>query len=68
MTFSLDLPASPLDEAVVSVVLTSESPSIANHSMRSFFFAQLLAAHEGSLDDDAYDRDLLFAATVMHGH
>jgi hypothetical protein len=66
MTFSLDLPAGPMAEAALSVVRGSESPPIANHSVRSFFFAQLLAAHEGCLDDAAYDRDLLFAATVMH--
>ena len=66
MTFSLDLPAGPLAEATLSVVRTSESAPIANHSLRSFFFAQLLAAHEGCEQDAAYDRDLLFAATVMH--
>jgi hypothetical protein len=66
MTFSLDFPAGPVAEAALSVVRTSESPSIANHSLRTFFFAQLLAAHEGCLDDAAYDRELLFAATVMH--
>jgi hypothetical protein len=66
MTFSLELPAGPMAEAALSVVRTSESPSIANHSLRSFFFAQLLAAREGCLGDAAYDRDLLFAATVMH--
>jgi hypothetical protein len=53
-------------EAALFAVRTSESPSIANHSVRTFFFAQLIAAHEGCLDDAAYDRDLLFAATVMH--
>ena len=66
MTFSLDLPAGPVAEAALAVVRTSESPAIANHSVRSFLFAQLLAAHEGCVDDAAYDRDLLFAATVMH--
>src|SRR6185437_8522778 len=66
MTFSLDLPASPMATAALAAVRTSESPAIANHSVRSFLFAQLLAAHEGCLDDAAYDRDLLFAATVMH--
>jgi hypothetical protein len=66
MTFSLDLPAGPLAEATLSVVRTSESAPIANHSLRSFFFAQLVAAHEGCKQDAAYDRDLLFAATVMH--
>jgi HD domain len=66
MTFSLDLPTGPVAEAALAVVRTSESPAIANHSVRSFFFAQLLAAHEGCLDEAAYDRELLFAATVMH--
>jgi HD superfamily phosphodiesterase len=66
MTFSLDFPAGPMAAAVLSVIRSSESPSVANHSVRSFFFAQLLAAREGCLDDAAYDRDLLFAATVMH--
>ncbi|NIH83794.1 HD domain-containing protein [Amycolatopsis granulosa] len=66
MTFSLEFPSGPMADAVLAVVRTSESPSIANHSVRSFFFAQLLAEHEGRLDDAAYDRNLLFAATVMH--
>jgi hypothetical protein len=66
MTFSLDLPTGPVAEAALAVVRTSETPAIANHSVRSFLFAQLLAAHEGCLDEAAYDRDLLFAATVMH--
>lgn len=39
---------------------------MANHSVRSFFFAQLLAADEGCLTDSAYSPDLLFAATVLH--
>lgn len=51
---------------MLSVVRTSERPPIANHSVRCFFFAQLLAEHEGCLDDAAYDRDLLYAATLMH--
>ena len=66
MTFSLDLPAGPMAEAALSAVRSSESLSTANHSVRCFFFAQLLAAREGCLGDAAYDRDLLFAATVMH--
>jgi hypothetical protein len=66
MTFSLDVPAGPLAEAALSVARSSESASVANHSLRSYYFAELLAAHEGCLGDAAYDRDLLFAATVMH--
>ncbi len=66
MTFSLDVPAGPLAEAALTVVRSSESAAVANHSLRSFFFAELLAAHEGCQQDAGYDRDLLFAATVMH--
>jgi HD domain len=66
MTFSLDVPAGPLAEAALTIARSSESASVANHSLRSFFFAELLAAHEGCREDAAYDRDLLFAATVMH--
>jgi hypothetical protein len=66
MTFTLDLPTGPLADAVLRTVRSSESASIANHSVRSFFFAQLLAGHESTLNDADYDRDLLFAATVMH--
>ncbi|MEU6238018.1 HD domain-containing protein [Kitasatospora sp. NPDC047058] len=66
MDFSLDLPTGPLADAVLSVVRSSETEPVANHSVRSFYFAQLIAAHEGCLTDAAYDRDLLFAATVLH--
>jgi hypothetical protein len=66
MTFTLDLPAGPLAEAVLSAARDSESSPVFHHSVRSFFFAQLLAARDGCLADSDYDRDLLFAATVMH--
>ena len=66
MTFTLALPAGPLAKAVLAVARDSESSAIFNHSMRSFFFAQLVASHEGCLADSDYDRDLIFAATVMH--
>ena len=66
MTFTLDLPAGPLARAALLAARDSESSAIFNHSVRSFFFAQLLAARDGCLADTAYDRDLLFTATVMH--
>ena len=66
MTFSIDLPATPLACAALAAAQTSETASVANHSIRSFLFAELLAGHEGALHDAAYDRDLLFAACVMH--
>src|SRR5712691_5174845 len=62
----LTLPAGPLADASLAVVRSSASEPIADHSIRSFLFARLLAEHEGCLNDAAYDEDLLFAATVMH--
>jgi len=62
----LILPTGPLAEASLALVRSSESQPIADHSIRSFLFARLLADHEGCLNDVAYDEDLLFAAAVMH--
>ncbi len=66
MSFSLDVPAGPLAEAALTMVRSSETAAVANHSLRSFYFAELVAAHEGCHQDAAYDPGLLFAATVMH--
>lgn len=62
----LALPAGPLAEASLSVAQATESKPIADHSIRSFLYARLLAEHEGSLHDAAYDEDLLFAACILH--
>lgn len=66
MTDFLALPAGPLADTILATARATESPSVANHSIRSFLFARLLAEHEGCLDDAAYDAELLFAATVLH--
>ena len=62
----LTLPAGPLAHASLAVVRSSASEPIADHSIRTFLFARMLAEHEGCLNDAAYDEQLLFAATVMH--
>jgi hypothetical protein len=62
----LALPTGPLVDASLALVRSTESPPIADHSIRSFLFARLLAEREGCLGDAAYDEELLFAATVMH--
>ena len=59
------LPAGPLAAASLSVVQATVSAPIAGHSIRTFLYARLLAEHESSLNDAAYDEDLLFAACVM---
>jgi len=62
----LVLPTGRLADASLAIVRASASQPIVDHSIRSFLFARLLAAIEGSLNDADYDEHLLFAATVMH--
>ncbi|MEV6591754.1 HD domain-containing protein [Streptomyces acidicola] len=62
----LALPTGPLVDASLALAQKSESTPIADHSIRSFLFARLLAEQEGCLSDAAYDENLLFAACVMH--
>jgi hypothetical protein len=62
MEFTLDLPTGPLADAILDLVQRTEAPEIAKHSVRAFFFAQLIAEREGL----KCDRDLLYAATVLH--
>ena len=66
MTNVLRLPAGMLADTALSLVQSTESKPIADHSLRSFYYARLTAEHEGSLTDAAYDEELLFAATIMH--
>lgn len=60
----LAIPAEDWARAALKFVLASEPRPVAYHSMRSYFFAQLLAGHEG-IRGEVDDR-LLFAATVLH--
>jgi hypothetical protein len=62
----LALPAGPLAGAALSLAQRTESSLLADHSIRSFLFARLLAIHDGSLGDAAYDENLLFTACIMH--
>ena len=66
MTNELALPSGPLADASLALARQTESTPIADHSIRSFLFARLLAEQEGSVHDAAYDEDLLFAACVLH--
>jgi hypothetical protein len=62
----LVLPTGSLVDAALSLVHETVDKPIVDHSLRSFFFARLIAQQEGLLAEAAYDEDLLFAATVMH--
>jgi len=66
MNNALTLPTGPLADASLALVRASVSTPIAEHSVRSFLFARLVAEQEGTVRDAAYDEDLLFAACVLH--
>jgi hypothetical protein len=66
MDNALTLPTGPLADPSLALVRQSVSTEIAGHSIRSFLFARLIAEQEGSVDDAAYDEDLLFAACLLH--
>jgi len=66
MDNALTLPTGPLADASLALVRQSVSTEIAEHSIRSFLFARMVAEQEGSVRDAAYDEDLLFAACVLH--
>jgi hypothetical protein len=57
------LPSTPAARAALERVRCLESPSIANHSVRSYLFAMLLAKHRDVTD---FDPVLLFFACVFH--
>ena len=56
------LPDGPVAAEAVEYVRSLESEPVANHSVRSYLFAVLLAEHE----DVDVDTELLFYACIMH--
>ena len=57
------LPDSPSARAAVDLIRANESAAIANHSIRSFLFAVLLAERRDVTD---FDPALLFFSCVLH--
>jgi hypothetical protein len=57
------LPDSAAARAALKLVRENESAAIANHSVRTFLFAVLLAEHRGVTD---FDPSLLFFSCVLH--
>ncbi|MFI6998263.1 HD domain-containing protein [Nocardia sp. NPDC050175] len=62
----LVIPDSPLARDVLDLVTSTESVAVANHSVRSWLFARLLARHRGIDLDRELAPDLLFHACVLH--
>ena len=66
MTTVPALPGTPLAVRTVEYVRACETEPVANHSLRSYLFAVLLAGHEGLRPGADFDPDLLFFACVLH--
>jgi HD domain len=60
------LPDTTLAEAVVSFIRPVETPSVFNHSLRSYLFARLVARRLSLSANSDYDDGLLFSACAMH--
>ncbi|MGX1759789.1 HD domain-containing protein [Streptomyces lydicus] len=60
------LPSTPLADAVMNLIRPVETPSVFNHSIRSYLFARLVAGRLGLAVGHDYRDDLLFAACAMH--
>lgn len=60
------LPSTPLALASLELVQRVASPAIANHSVRSYLFARLLAPHIGLVPGHDFDNELLYFACVLH--
>ncbi|MFJ9774696.1 HD domain-containing protein [Kitasatospora sp. NPDC101157] len=62
----ITLPGTPLADAVVNLIRPVETPSVFNHSIRSYLFARMVADRLGLAAGRDYQDDLLFAACAMH--
>jgi hypothetical protein len=60
------IPDSPIARAAIIYALTTEPVPVFNHSVRSYLFAELLAAAEGFDPGIDYDSETLFLACVLH--
>jgi hypothetical protein len=62
----LDLPDTAVAHAAIRLSQSTESTSVFNHSVRSYLFGELLAAHEGIRPGADYDREALFLGCILH--
>ncbi|CQD09663.1 HD domain-containing protein [Mycobacterium lentiflavum] len=60
------LPDTSVAQAAVRLAQSTEAPSVFNHSVRSYLFGELVAAHEGMRAGADYDADALFLGCVLH--
>ena len=62
----LRVPDDPIVGPVLEIVRAEEPAPLANHSIRSYLFARLLARHEGLVVGRDVGEQSLFAACVLH--
>lgn len=62
----LALPRTLLAREVVDLVNLNASASLANHSIRSYLFARLVAHERGLREGRDYEPELLFCACALH--
>jgi hypothetical protein len=63
---ALALPTSAVATEALDLVFANEPIAVANHSVRSYIFARLLALHRGMRPGRDYHDELLFLACVLH--
>jgi hypothetical protein len=57
---------SAVGRAAIQLARSTESTSVFNHSVRSYLFGELLAAHDGIRPHTDYDSETLFLGCVLH--
>jgi hypothetical protein len=60
------LPDTAVARAAIALTNSTESQSVFNHSVRSYLFSELVAAHEGIRPGADYDSEALFLGCVLH--
>lgn len=66
LTDFLRLPDDHISRQALQFVQTHETVPVYHHSIRSFIFARLYAAHAGLLTDPGYNEQLLFISCIFH--
>jgi hypothetical protein len=62
----LAFPTTRLAKAARKLVTDAQEPYLRNHSLRSFLFAQAIAAQAGRLPGRDYDAEVMFLICVLH--
>jgi hypothetical protein len=61
-----DVIDTPVAQAAIRLAQSTESPSVFNHSVRSYLFGELVARHDGMRPRADYDSGALFLGSVLH--